>query len=220
MTWAFHRFWLILHFLLVIVNVTESRYLKNEETANQLSQHSMNALDEDIDLETVVEDYYDDLWQYLETFGDKSKKKFNEEKKKGKEELGQPNFADYDYMSDMAVAPEPIKDEKTHKVTTEKENGSHGNEQPVNGSQIDLNVLRANRESSACLTGYHQDALAHDRIQTGVQAEPSRSGEHHENLTNSGLTRKNLMKVWFRGADVGPAGGRKEKITQQYIART
>lgn len=116
MTWAFHRFWLILHFLLVIVNVTESRYLKNEETANQLSQHSMNALDEDIDLETVVEDYYDDLWQYLETFGDKSKKKFNEEKKKGKEELGQPNFADYDYMSDMAVAPEPIKDEKTHKV--------------------------------------------------------------------------------------------------------
>ncbi|KAK6638537.1 hypothetical protein RUM43_006804 [Polyplax serrata] len=145
MTWAFHRFWLILHFLLVIVNVTESRYLKNAETTNQLSQHSMNALDEDIDLETVVEDYYDDLWQYLETFGDKSKKKFNEEKKK--EELGQPNFADYDYMSDMAVAPEPIKDEKTHKVTTEKENGSHGNEQPVNGSQIDLNVLRANRES-------------------------------------------------------------------------
>lgn len=111
-------FFLISNFVIIIcIGSTESRYLKSAENINELSYENAKALDDDVDLENVVEDYYDDLWHYLEIASDlgsekKSKEKFKTEDNRDK----QLNLADYDYMSDMAV-PEPTNDEKKFKVS-------------------------------------------------------------------------------------------------------
>lgn len=70
-----------------------------------------NAVEEDLDLGNFVEDYYDDLWKYIE----KIASKVDGKQKKYKKNNGRDEFysRDYDYLSDTGFAEPEFEEEKS-----------------------------------------------------------------------------------------------------------